>query len=386
MNFAFTAEQEMLKDNIRKFVKKELSAEVVQEMDEKEECPEEIWEKMASLGWLALPIPEEYGGMGGSVVDNVLLLIELSRGSYSIANMYLLTTCFGAHPIIRLGTETQKKKYLPRICDGSYKWALGFTEPGGGTDILGSTVTVADRRGDQYIIKGQKTFISGADKANFFTLFLRTSKEEKRTRGFSLLIVDAHSDGITVRKLKKLGGKPLSICEIFFENVSVPKENILGHEGEGWYHVVDTLNNERVTAAALSIGSGYAALDYTLNYSKQRMAFGKTIGSFQAIQHRLVDCYILIQLAELMVYKAAWLQTQDPTLGAMEGNIANLASSEAFVEAANVGMRTLGGVGYMMEYPMQRYYRDSILTLFAPITNEMAKNFIGNRLGLGRSY
>jgi len=386
LDFTFTDEQEMLRDSVRKFMQKEISLDFAHEIDEKEEFPDELWQKMASLGWTGLPFPEAYGGYGGSVVDQALIINELSRGLFVSGFVYLLTTCFGGNTLNVFGTDEQKKEYLTGISEGKYRWALALTEPDGGTDILGATKTTALKDGASYVANGQKVYISGADKASYFTLFAKTDKSaEKHTRGFSLFIVDAKSPGVTVRKMKKLGVKACSACEIFFEDVKIPEENVIGEVGNGSYQLTDTLNNERITVAAFCLGNAQGALNYAVKYAKEREAFGKPLGQIQVLQHRLADVYLEIQMAELMLYKAAWLQANRKPV-AVEGTIAKIACSEVSFKAAEMGMRLMAGAGYMMEYPMQRHYRDAVLFLTAPISNDAGRNLIGQSLGFGRAY
>lgn len=386
LDFNFTDEQEMLRDNVRKFMQKEISFDLAHEIDEKEEFPDELWEKMASLGWTGLPFPEAYGGYGGSVVDQALMINELSRGLFVSGFVYLLTTCFGGNTLNVFGTDEQKKKYLTGISEGRYRWALALTEPDGGTDILGATRTTALKEGASYVANGQKVYISDADKARYFTLFAKTDKSaEKHTRGFTLFIVDAKSPGITVRKMKKLGVKACSTCEVFFDDVKIPEENVIGEVGNGWYQLTDTLNNERITVAAFCLGNAQGVLDYAVKYAKEREAFGKPLGEIQVLQHRLAELYMEIQMAELMLYKAAWLQANRRPV-AVEGTMAKIACSEVGFKAAEVGMRLMAGAGYMMEYPMQRHYRDAVLFLTAPISNDAGKNLIGQSLGFGKAY
>jgi len=386
LDFTFTHEQEMLRETVRKFMQKEVSLDFAHEIDEKEEFPDELWQKMASLGWTGLPFPEAYGGYGGSVIDQALIINELSRGLFVSGFVYLLTTCFGGNTLNVFGTDEQKKEYLTGISEGKYRWALALTEPDGGTDILGATKTTALKDGASYVVNGQKVYISGADKASYFTLFAKTDKTpERHTRGFTLFVVDTKSPGITIRKMKKLGVKACSACEVFFDDVKIPEENVVGEVGNGWYHLTDTLNNERITVAAFCLGNAQGALDYAVKYAKEREAFGKPLGEIQVLQHRLADVYMEIQMAELMLYKAAWLQANRRPV-AVEGTMAKVACSEVGFKAAEVGMRLMAGAGYMMEYPMQRHYRDAVLFLTAPISNDAGKNLIGQSLGFGRAY
>ena len=240
--------------------------------------------------------------------------------------------------------------------------------------------------GETGVINGQKTFISGADVSDYYITVVRTDRApKKKAEGVSVLIVDAHSPGIEVRPLKKLGIKSVHACEVFFDNVLVPKENLLGQKEKGWYQLVNTLNNERIGVAAMALGVAEAAFEDSVRYAKEREAFGKPIGQFQAIQHYLADSATKIELATLLLLKAAWMQSKEQRCD-VEATMAKLYASEVAFEIASIGIQIMGGYGYMMEYDMQRYFRDVKVFSFAPISNEMARNYIAESLGLPKSY
>ena len=386
MDFDLTIEQRMLKDTLRTFVNKECPKEFAMEIDEKEEFPLHLFPKMAELGMLALPFPEKYGGLEGNVMDEVIIIEELSRGVAAAGLTYFLSVCFGGKSIEYFGNEEQKIEYLPKLCKGEIMFSLALTEPEGGTDILGSLRTVAEWKDGAYFINGQKTFITGAHVADFLVTLVRTNENAPRkAEGLSVFLVDAKSPGIEMNRLKKLGIKAIGSNEIFFSDVKVPAENLLGGLNKGWYQIVSTLNNERVALAGLCVGLAQAAFEEALQYAKKRVAFGKPIGQFQAIQHYLAEMATSIESARLLTYKAAWLQSMGRE-NAVESAMAKLIASETAFDAATKGMRIFGGYGYIMEYPMQRLLRDSVLFLFTPITNEMIKNFIGEALRLPKSY
>lgn len=385
MNFDFTEEQALLQKTVRDFVNRECPREYARTLDEKEEFPEQLWQKMAEMGLLGIAIPEEYGGSGGDIVDMVIVIEELSRGMVAAGLAYFFSTCFGGKSIGFYGTEEQKKFYLSGLAEGRFKYALALTEPGGGTDILGSLATRAVADGDYFIVNGQKVFISGAHVADYLITVVRTTKSEKKAYGVSILIIKADSPGIEMREVKKLGLKATGINEIFFNDVRVPVTNLLGERDKGWYHLVNTLNNERITLAAVCVGNAQAALDDALAYVQERHAFGRPIGQFQAVQHHLANAATEIELARLMTYKAAWLQAQGrPCM--REAAIAKLFASETGVRVTDIGMQVMGGYGYMMEYDMQRYFRDARVFTVVPISNEMVRNLIGEGLGLPKSY
>jgi len=386
LNFDFTEEQEKMRKNVRKFWAEEVPNEYGRHIDETKEFPADLWQKIADQGWLGFPFPKEYGGGGGTIVDQALLLNEISRGLFVAGFRYLLTTCFGGNTINVFGTHEQKKRYLTKIASGEYKWSLALTEPGGGTDILGSTITNARLDGDSWVVNGQKTFISGATESAYFTLFARTNDNPAiKNKAFTLFVIDAKSPGISITKIHKLGVRACPTCDVFFDNVRIPKENVIGKVDDGWYHLVDTLNNERITVAAFCVGLADAALEEMIDYAKKRVAFGRPISTFQSLQNQITDVYVKLEQAKLILYRAAWLQSQrKPVFEA--GTMAKLVCSEVAHQASVVGMRVLAGAGYTKNFSMERHYRDAILFLCAPISNESAKNQLAISLGLGKSF
>lgn len=386
MEFEFSDDQRMLQESIRRFCDKELTKEVLRKSDEEEELPPGSWSKMAELGWLGIALPEAFGGTGGSIIEQMIIMEELSKYSPALAICFLTTNSFGARTILHNGSDEQKRFFLPKIGQGEIKFCLGLTEPGGGTDILGSLKTKAEVHEKHFVVNGQKAFISDSLIADYMVLVARTDKKPvKKAKGLSLIIVDLKSKGIELRKLSKLGIRPSTVSEIFLTDVRVPVENLLGQQNEGWYHLLHTLNNERILVAAYAIGIAQSAFDDALKYAKEREAFSRPIGQFQAIQHYLSDMFTQLELSRLITYKAAWLQSLGRPCG-VESTMAKLVASETALQTATNGMRILAGFGYMMESDMQRYYRDALQAVVTPITNEMSKNFIGQNLGLGRSY
>jgi alkylation response protein AidB-like acyl-CoA dehydrogenase len=354
-------------------------------LDENEEFPERLWQQMADMGLLGIAISEKYGGSGGNILDMTLVIEELSRGMAAAGLAYFLSTCFGGKSIGFYGSEEQKKFYLSGLAGGRFKFALALTEPSGGTDILSSLETRAIQEGDHFIVNGQKVFITGAHVSDYLITVLRTTKTEKKSHGVSILVIPADTPGIEIRRMKKLGIKATGTNEIFFNDVRVPVTSLLGEKDKGWYQLVSTLNNERITLAALCVGIAQAALEDALVYAQERHAFGRPIGQFQAIQHQLANAATEIELSRMMTYKAAWLQAKErPCM--KEAAMAKLFASETALRVTNVGMQVMGGYGYMMEYDMQRYFRDARLFSVAPINNEMLRNIIGESLGLPKSY
>jgi alkylation response protein AidB-like acyl-CoA dehydrogenase len=346
--------------------------------------PEDLIQKFAALGTMGLTIPEEYGGSGLGSIEMCIMTEEIATASVSAA-MSVGLPQFGSRPIQENGNEAQKREYLPRIARGELKWSLALTEPAGGTDILGAIRTTAVRKGDHYVVNGSKQWISGAHVADYLTAVVITNPEVKRKDGLSMLIVDARSPGITIRKIRKLGMHACATNEIFFDDVKVPVENLLGVENAGWSQLLGTLNPERVSTSGLSLGIAKAAFDYALKYSQERKAFGKTIGSFQILQHYLVDIAIEIENARNLIYKCAWLCDTGQRYD-VEAAMAKIVACRASELAARHGMEIFGGYGYAMEFDIQRHFRDYKQMQFSPISDEMAKNYIAQSWGLPRSY
>lgn len=385
MDFKFTDEQNLIRDTYRDFCQKELTPEYVRWMDENcDFLPEDLIQKFAALGTMGLTIPEEYGGSGLGTMETCIVSEEIATASVSAA-MSVGLPLFGSRPITEYGNEAQKREYLPRIAAGELKWSLALTEPAGGTDILGAIRTTAVRKGDHYVVNGSKQWISGAHVADYLTAVVITNPEVKRRDGLSLLIVDARSPGITIRKIRKLGMHACATNEIFFDDVKVPVENLLGVENAGWYQLLTTLNPERIATSVFSVGIAKAAFDYALKYSQERKAFGKTIGSFQILQHYLADIAIEIENARNLIYKCAWLCDSGQRYD-VEAAMAKIVACRASELAARHGMEILGGYGYAMEFDIQRHFRDYKQMQFSPISDEMAKNYIAQSWGLPRSY
>ncbi len=386
MDFELTEERRLLRQVAHSFMTKECPGQYLKEMDEKGEFPHEFCEKIAQIGWFGVGIPEEYGGSGGDVLDLVILFKEMAKQSLSLAVAYSLTALWGGVTILATGTEEQKRLYLPQIARGELRFAMALTEPSGGTDLL-SLQSKARRDNGDYIINGQKTFITGASHAHYITTLVRTDESvTKKHKGLTLFIVDPGSPGLEIRRLNKLGVRGVSLNEIFYSDVKVPTGNTLGRLNEAWSHLVEILNTERVLCAALATGVAEGAFEEVLDYAKQREAFGKPIGQFQVIQHYLADMAIDIEAANLLLYKATWLrQMNKPNM--MEANMAKLFASEVADRVTSNGINITAGYAYSMELNVQRHWRDVKHLIFAPVSNEMIKNLVGEKLlGLPRSY
>jgi|MudIll2142460700_1097286.scaffolds.fasta_scaffold01125_3 acyl-CoA dehydrogenase len=390
MDFAFTEEQRLLRDSMREFVNKEIKGDYARDLDEdpsKMFIDDAMWQKIKDLGIFAASVPEEYGGLGGSFMDDVIIAEEFARGSVAVAMSFGATTGFGARSILFSGNEEQKKYFLPKIAQGEIKFCMAVTEPGGGTDILGALKTFARQDGDHFIVNGQKIFITNAHKADYLLTLVKTDETASRkAKSLSLFLIPVKDNpGIEIVPLKKFTIKGASACEIFFDNATVPAKNMLGELHNGWYELLKTLNHERIMVAALTNGIGQAALEDMVDYAKKREAFGRPIGQYQAIQHKVADTAMELEFAKLITYKATWLLEQGKPCH-LEAAMAKLVSSEMAFNAATRGLDILAGYGVTTDYDMQRYFRDSRQCTFSPISNEMVRNFIAEQFGLPRSY
>ncbi len=387
MDFAFTQEQELMRATVREFCEKEITSEKVREWEETLDFPpQEIWDKAASMGLFAASVPEEYGGEGADMVTAMVGYEEISKASTAVALGFGATIGFGTRPLAVLGTEEQKRELLPQIAEGKLKFSLAVTEPAGGTDILGAISTYADTDGDDFVINGQKTYITGAHVADYLTTLAITDRDNpKRANALSVLLVPAGAPGVDIRLIPKVSTHCCGSCEVFYQDVRVPKKNLLGTFNNGWYDVLLTLNPERVGVAMISVGLAERVFEECLAYSKQRTAFGKPIGQFMVIQHYLADIAVGIENARNLVYKCAWLHDTGKPYH-VEATMAGLYASKMALDAATVGMEIFGGYGVTMEADIQRYWRDSQQMVFSPISNEMSKNFIAQCYGLPKSF
>lgn len=381
MDFAFNEEQKMLRKTVQEFVNRDCPRELVRKLDEKDEFPRQLFEKLADMGITGIGIPEEYGGQGGDITDVAIMTEELSKRYPALSWVLGLSLLYGGDMIYRSGSEQQKKFYLPKIAKGELLFSFALTEPDAGSDAANQHTT-AVRDGDNYIINGTKIFITGGYESDFIMTMTRTDKP--KYKGLTYFLVSTESKGFNKRKLDKLGYKGSSACELVYDNVAVPEENILGGpEGlnNGWKYMVDLLNDERVLLAAGGLGIAEAAYEDALQYAKERVQFGQPIGKFQAIAHMLVEMATKIEAARLLTYEAAWLITQNMPY-AKECSMAKYYATEIAKEVSLQGLQIFGGYGYMMDCDMQRYVRDAILLPIGGGTTEIEKNIIASMIGL----
>lgn len=379
MDFELSEEQQMFRDVLRKFVNENIKP-VARELEQQGRYPTEIVKKMKQLGLFGITVPAEYGGLDLDTVSMSLVFEEISMGWMGIAGI-LGSHSLSCRMLTLHGTDEQKQRWLPELATGERRTGIGLTEPGAGTDLQGIT-TRAWRDGDEYVIRGTKTWITNARHANPLPVLVKTDPDaEPRHRGMSVLMVEAGTPGFEVlRDLGKLGYKGPESCEVVLDDVRVPVENLLGGtEGRGFVQVMSGLEVGRINVAARSVGITQAALDAALEYSQQREAFGRPIANFQAIQLKLADMATELEAARLLTRWAA--SRIDAGLRAdVEAGMAKYFASETALRAALEAMRIHGGYGYSTELEIERLYRDAPLMAIGEGTNEIQRTVIARGL------
>ena len=392
MDFNFTAEQEMIAQTARRIAKK-FGPEYWYEKEESRRLGREFYEEIARAGFLGFGIPEKYGGNGLGLTEAVIAIEELcsNGGGLAPALYYLIGVIFGGMSVIKHGNEEQKEKYLPRIARGEMMVSLGLTEPDAGTDTL-NIRTFARRDGDDYVINGSKIFISGVEDAGAMVLVTRTTRKEdapKKSWGLSLFLIDLPQEAIMHTEIPKHGINYAKTYELGIDNLRVPKSCLLGEEGKGWHHILDTLNPERIIAAAGVTGTARLAVGKAVEYANQRKVFDRFIGAHQGVQFPLASAFAKVECARLATLKAAALYDRGESSKEVGdvANIAKYAAVEAGIEAVYHAMQTFGGYGFAREYHVERWWREVQLMRLAPITQQMTLNYIGEHiLGMPKSY
>ncbi|MFN7086478.1 MAG: acyl-CoA dehydrogenase family protein [Burkholderiales bacterium] len=359
-----------------------------QKIDEERGYPEAFVTALTEAGWLSALIPEEYGGAGLTLTEASVIMEEINRsGGNSGAchgQMYNMGT------VLRHGSEAQKKKYLPKIASGELRLqSMAVTEPTAGTDTS-KIKTTAVKKGDRYVINGQKVWTSRVQHSELMILLARTTplaEVKKKSEGMSIFIVDlrdAERQGMTVRPIRNMVNHETN--ELFFDNLEIPAANLIGEEGKGFKYILDGLNAERILIAAECIGDGYWFIDRASHYAKERVVFDRPIGQNQGIQFPIARAYVSVEAANLMRYKAAGLFDAQKPCGA-EANMAKLLAADASWEAANVCLQTHGGFGFAAEYDVERKFRETRLYQVAPISTNLILSYVGEHvLGMPRSF
>jgi acyl-CoA dehydrogenase len=361
--------------------------------EEDHRFPQEAYDDLAAGGWFGLAVPEEYGGGGQGMLELAVANETLcASGGTAGSFFYVTTPGFGSMTVTRHGTDEQKQRILPGLATGESQFCLALTEPDAGSNAIEITAS-ARRDGDDFLIRGQKVWISNVERAEWMVAVTRTipaADAKPRTAGFTLFLVDVKealaAGTLTFQPIPKMGSNILFSSQVFFDDVRVPAENVLGEVDGGFGVLWDVLNPERILAAAGGVGSAQAALDVAVDYARERRVFGRPIGSNQAIQFPLAQIKAKTELGRLMTYKAAWLFDRGLPCG-NEANIAKLTGAQVAWEAANQAFQTLGGMAYSKEYPVERMFRDARIGKNIPVAEELVLAHIGTQvLGLPKSY
>lgn len=378
-HYIFNETHETLRAEIRRYVETELAPHA-DEWEEAEYFPDEVFRQMGNLGYLGLRYPEAYGGSGLDYYSAIVLAEELSRaGNGGIGMALAVHAEMATPPVLKFGTEEQKARFLVPAIKGEKIAALCITEPGAGSDVSGIR-TRATRDGDDWLLNGSKIYITNGVRADWYLVVARTSDEQ--WGGMTLFLVEKGMAGFSVgRKLKKLGMHASDTAELFFDNVRVPDANRLGEVGQGFYNIMWELQGERLIGAAAAVAGAERALEMALAYANEREAFGRKIGQFQVQKHRLAQMATEIEAARALVYNAAyqWEQGEYPV---KEISMAKLFAGQVCNRVADEALQIFGGAGYMLEYPIQRNWRDQRLIRIGAGTDEVMKEIIAKQLGL----
>ncbi|WP_435194021.1 acyl-CoA dehydrogenase family protein [Natronomonas sp. EA1] len=384
MDFNLSEEQEQLKKEVSRFAENEVRPNA-EEYDVEEKYPHDIVQEAADMGLLAPQIPLDYGGAGYETLDLAIIIEELFAADPGIG-LCLTSTGFGSEAIIEFGTEEQKEEYLPDIASGDAIMGAAISEPDTGSDVS-SVSTTAEKDGDEWVINGNKMWITNGSVGDFFVVLCETDPDaEGRYNGFSQIIVESDRDGFEADKITgKLGIRASDTAELLFDDVRVPEENLVGTRGMGFFQQMQFFDETRTGVAAQAVGIAKGANERALEYAKQREQFGKPIGDFQAIQHKLADMHTRTEAARNLTYKSAW------SVDHAEGQLTTLASmakefaSRVAVDVANEAVQIHGGAGYVNDFDVERFYRDAKITQIYEGTTEIQKNIIAREL-LGKGF
>jgi len=377
MDFQLTEEQKMFQSMVRDFATNVVKPEAAR-IDEEGKYPAGIIKKAAELGIFGITIDEKYGGSGGDYLSMTLCSEELARASAGVATIFLANLSLACYPIYKFGTEEQKKKYVTPIARGEKICCFALTEPGAGSDAA-AMQTTATRDGDNFVLNGNKIFITNGAEASIAVVFA-TEDKSKGNKGIAAFIVESNTPGYSVGKLEhKMGIHGSSTTELIFENCRIPKANQLGESGRGLRYALESIDSSRVTVGAQALGISQAAFDDAISYAQTRVQFGKPLAQHQAIQWMLADMATQIDAARMLVYRAAWLKDQGlPYM--KESAMAKLYAAEVSSFVTNKAMQIHGGYGYCRDYPMERYLRDAKITEIYEGTSEMQRMTIARAI------
>ena len=380
MNFGNTSDQELMLQSVRSLLDDVCSMDYAAKCDINHTPPREAFDAMAQNGWLGLIAPESFGGSGGSPTDLALVLEETGHHFEELGLWLFRSFTYGCYAILQHGTDEQKQRIVPGAANGKLSFAFALSEPDSGSDAA-SLRTRAVIDGDYFIVNGRKQWTSGMDISDYALVALRTNDLGKKQLGISTLMIDTKLPGIEVRKIATLGQHAIGTTEVTFTDVRVPRTALLGQLDHGWAVCEDTLRYERLCLSAVRIGAARQAFEYALDYAKTRHQFGKPIGSFQVTQHKFADMKVMLDTSFTMVRRYAWLMENGKAERA-DTAVIKYYIAESYKTISDMCLQILGGYGYSMEYPMQRFFRDSRLATIGGGTSEIQKNIIASTLGL----
>lgn len=377
INFSLTEEQEAIREVARSFTQNEITP-VALHYDETQDFPHEIFRKLGDLGFLGIMVPTELGGSGMGYMEYALIVEEIAKGCPAVALGVAAHNGLCTGHILRFASEELKQKYIPRLAKGETLGAWGLTEPGSGSDASGmQTTAVLD--GDHYILNGSKNFITHGNVGDIAVMMAATDRSAGN-RGISAFVIDKSMEGFyATKKENKLGMRCSDTASLVMDNVRIPKENLIGNEGEGFIQALQILDGGRISIAALSLGLGEAALSHSLKYVKERKQFGKALSEMQGIQFKLAKMSTEIEASRALIYKAAWMRDNGMKMS-IEASHAKLFASEMCVRAAEEAVQIHGGYGYTKDYPVEKLYRDAKLLTIGEGTSEIQKIVIARNL------
>lgn len=381
MEFGFTEEQNLLRESVRRFMAKECTRDYIRACSDNDRFPSELYAKMAAQGWMGIPFPEMYGGVGLGPMELAIFLEEAGYGWYGAGTSYFTTVVLGGYNLLLYGSEAQKRELLPKVVSGELKMAFALSEPNVGSDAA-AVELFADDQGDHFVLNGQKMFTTNAHVADRIVTVTRTVRQPaKKHHGITIFLVDARSPGIEIRPLKQMGRSATHTNEVFFSDVRVPREAMMGRQNEGWASLNSGLGIERLSVAMMYAGTSQAILDYVMGYAKDRRQFGQPISKFQAVQHKFADMQMKTDIARLLGYRVAWMLEKGlPCFKEM--SMAKLWASEALFDIANNGVQVMGGYGVLKDYDMELFFRDSRIGMIGAGSSEIQRSIIAKQMGL----
>jgi acyl-CoA dehydrogenase len=386
IDFELTDEQLRFSAELHDWVEREAPKDFVRDLERADSYPHELFDRLAAGGYHGVSVPAEYGGQGGDNIKQMLLARGLGRSLAGLTWTWGSTSFAGANSVGLYGSDEQKRRFLPAIARGEMRFTIGFTEPGGGTDLLGGMRTHARKVDGGWLVNGSKTWCTSAHVSDYILLIARTDLDVERPhQGVSLFLLPAGAEGLSMSPIPSLGQRSLGAFDLVLEDVFIEDELLLGEPNRAWYMLLPTLNYERLMLLGLCCGILDGIQEEVLDYVRSREAFGRSIGEFQILQHYIADIAMARRQTELVAHHCAWLDMVGRE-AFLELTMAKVIATEHTSRAADLGIQILGGAGYSAETHLQRYWRDARLYRMSPITNEMARNLVAERLGLPRSF